>query len=127
MKRVLKLVVVVVLVAQWYSRGGREFLFGTDLTEEISGVLDTFKAWIDLPPGVRVSNGEMSVEVLNREGETVGRVIEGRWKEDARDPAGFPTEQMQVRAEFLRAMLGYPINVALAQAESLTHRSLGIG
>lgn len=127
MKRVLKIGVILVLVAQWYSRGGREFLFGSDPADEIPGVLETFKAWIDLPVGKRVANGEMNVDVLGAEGEVVGRVIEGRWKEDARDPAGFPVEQMEVRGEFVRALLGYPINVAIAEASDYTRRSLGIG
>ena len=88
------------------------------------GVLDTFKVWIDLPPGRKYLLSD-AVDVRNPQGEIVGRVFVSRPKAGATDVAGRPVEQMQVQGEFERAMLGYPINVALAQAQTYTLAALG--
>lgn len=129
MKRALKITVVLVLALQWYARGGREFLFGVDPDEERFGVLDTFRTYVDLPPYVSLRNAleHEGLAIRNPDGDQIGEVIGVRPKPDARDPAGRVIEQWQVHGEFARAMLGFPINVALAQAQDFTRRSLGYG
>jgi hypothetical protein len=132
-KRALKIAVVLVLALQWYARGGREFLFGVDPDDERFGVLDTFRTYVDLPP--YVSLGDVAewraqhegIPIRNPDGDQVGAVIGVRRKPDALDPAGREIEQWQVHGEFVRATLGFPINVALAQAQDFTRRSLGYG
>lgn len=121
LRRAVKWTLIVVVLAEWYTRGGREFLFGDAFAREDS--LEHFRLWIDMPYSVG-AYGALPVEIHDPNGEVVGIAFGSRLNRDARDYAGHPTEQMQVHAEFERAKLGYPINVAIAQAEDFTRRTL---
>ena len=118
MKRALKWMIVAVVIAEWYTRGGREFLFGDAFTREDEG-LTTIRTWVDLPEPPRVVGPE-GVPILSPAGETVGAVREVRMV-----PSPFGG-RMEALVEIERAKLGYPINVALSQAREWTMTSLDI-
>ena len=126
-RRLVKFAVAFVIAAEWYARGGREFLFGE--REETFGVGSTLRMWVTMPQAWRPPVEHHAFERITiSDGDVeVGTVTAFRVKEDARDMAGYPTEQYEAHVEIERAALGYPINVAIAQAETLAHKSLASG
>lgn len=118
MRRALKWLIVAVVIAEWYTRGGREFLFG-DAFEREHAPDDLLGAWVDLPADADASMTEPLV--MERDGEVVGVVKDLRVNEDG------PFKRLQAYVQIDRTKFGYPINVALAQAADEAHKTLRSG
>lgn len=128
MRRLVKWLLVAWVAGEFYTRGGRELLFG-DAEPELPGVQDSFTQWVDLPRVLRwdEANDVVGWEVRDRDGGLVGQVIDYDAAFATRDGAGYPATVARVRVIVDRSKLGWPINVAQAQVFDFTRMSLGLG
>jgi hypothetical protein len=118
-KRALKWLFVAWLLSEWWTRGGREMILG-DKDKVQWQDLDSFRAWVDMPPGTKLHEVKPGTVVTNPRGVEVGRIVSSRLKPDV----PFGGEIVQARGEYLRAPLGWPINVAVAEAETYTRTAV---
>lgn len=124
MKKLVKLaqlVIACVLLAQWWERSGREFVLGGVLDEGGDG-LDVLRDWVVvLPPSLLYTFTDTVVAKLPgmpilHDGEEVGVILEAE-----RVGAG----NARIRYEADRSKLGWPITVAVAQAELAVKTAAG--
>lgn len=116
MKRLLKIACVLWLVGEWYTRAGRDLLFGPEGPPQPRRGPDTITVLVPLPRGWgwQEALSLLGEPIPNRRGIEVGaflapKVENGIWR---------------INAVFDRAMLGWPINVAVSEAEHYTLRRL---
>lgn len=121
-KRLLKLAFIAWLFGEWYTRGGREVLFGESVDEPRAG-LDMIRGWVTVPtPGIHhfypaSAFSRMVGLSFTVDGERIGVVLEAE-----RDGNGWA----HVRYEAERKKLGHPINVAVSQAESAVAQAVRV-
>lgn len=126
MRKLIKWVIVVIVLGELYARGGREFLLGEE-RQQPWGVAteDSFDTWVDLPRGWEPPDASpVGCAILNGSGEEIGKVTAFDPLFEGQDLAGYPAIIPRVRVCAERAMLGYPINVAIAQVADFTRRTL---
>ena len=125
MRRIGKLVkwlVIGLVLAEWYARVGRDFLYGEPDPFDF-GVGDTIRIWVALP--LRAPAPTVGVPGPIWKGdEEIGAMTEVREVEDAKDMAGHPVAQFEVYAVVGREKVGRPINVALAEIEQAVRQTL---
>lgn len=101
MKRLLKLAVVAWLIGEWWTRGGRETVLGDGIGGGQSDSLNEFTVELASPDGWDMS------PIVGRKvifhGNAVGIVVSGN--------------EEKVSAVFQRSLMGWPIHVAVSQAE----------
>jgi hypothetical protein len=121
-KRLVKIVLLGWLLGELYARGGREVLFGPETPDE-SRELEIIRRWITVPPPtIRHTFTDTAARRcvgadLVRDGDVIGHVLEAE-----RDERGW----LVVRYEAERVKLGWPINVAVSQAELVVARAVGV-
>lgn len=116
--RVAKLVVFAWLVGEWYTRGGREFLFGGEREqseeERLEGLRRIRSTMSVMPPDIRhtftdgAARRATGMRVTMPDGTDIGQVVVAE-----RTEAGW----LRVMYDVDRAELGYPVTVAVGQAE----------